>query len=816
MELNRRNFIKLVVGGVAGIHATPLPWKLADDIAIWTQNWPWVPVPERGRFHHETSVCTLCFGGCGISVRMVDSRAVKIEGREDYPVNPGGICPMGAGGLQLLYNENCRFTSPMKRVGPRGAGRFMEISWEEAIEEVSKRVKELREGGKPEKIVAIDGNRAGSTISVLIERFLNAVGSPNYIRMPSVEDVFSVVAQLMMGYSGPMAYDLENSDFILSFGAGLIEGWGSPGRMLGAWGMWHSAPQKGKVKIVQVEARASNTASKADDWIPIRPGTESALALGIAHVMIKQGTYNRDFVENYTFGFEDWVGEDGRVHMGFKRYILNEYSPELVSEITGISKGMIIKLANDFSSAKSPVVVFGKGKGDFGGSVLEAMSVLALNALAGSINMPGGVLLLEPVPFAPLPEVELDHVNLDGLNKPRLDMAGGNRYPLSGSLAHLFARNVAESKKTPVDLLFVFSSNPIYNLPDSGTFKKALKRIPYIVSFSPFKDDTSMYADLILPDHTNLEKMDEVVSPPGIQYPFYGISKPILGPLYNTRHSGDVTLQIAKSVGGVVSKSFPWENFEECVKQRLKGLFESGTGITHYDASKPVWKRLKQGAVRADYKSFEDMWKKIRNNGFWFQPFHRYGNWDNVFKSTKGKFEFYSTQLVEMVKALGGGRGDFLSKIGVSAKGDSAFMPHYEPVLSGEKKGYKLVPYEMINLSSGWLPTPPYAYKSIFDHELLGKDSFVEINPITASELGLKEGDKVMISSRVGSVKARVHMSDGAMPGYVFMPAGFGHMGYDDFQMGKGSNPMDIVVPYEDPMSGYPLWWNTVVDIKKI
>jgi anaerobic selenocysteine-containing dehydrogenase len=106
IEFNRRNFVKLMVGGAAGIHLTPLPWKLMDDIAIWTQNWPWVPVPPVGEFSHERSVCRLCPGACGIEVRKVDNRPVKIEGRTDYPVNPGGICPLGAGGLQPLHRPH--------------------------------------------------------------------------------------------------------------------------------------------------------------------------------------------------------------------------------------------------------------------------------------------------------------------------------------------------------------------------------------------------------------------------------------------------------------------------------------------------------------------------------------------------------------------------------------------------------------------------------------------------------------------------------------------------------------------------------------
>ena len=275
MEITRRNFIQLLAGGTAGIHMTPIPWKLMDDIAIWTQNWPWVPVPPLGAFDHETSVCGLCPGGCGIRVRKVGERAVKIEGRTDYPVNPGGICPLGAGGLQLLYDETIRFTSPMKRVGPRGEGQFLPISWSEALDTLAGRIRDLRDQGRPEALAAVDGNRRNSTSALLVQRLLEAVGSPNYMRMPSIEDAYAQANLLMMGSDGPMAYDLESADFILSFGAALIEGWGAPGRVIDAWGRWHENPKVKAPKIVQVESRASNTASKADAWVAARPGTEA-------------------------------------------------------------------------------------------------------------------------------------------------------------------------------------------------------------------------------------------------------------------------------------------------------------------------------------------------------------------------------------------------------------------------------------------------------------------------------------------------------------------------------------------------------------
>ncbi|MDY7037547.1 MAG: molybdopterin-dependent oxidoreductase, partial [Thermodesulfobacteriota bacterium] len=399
MELNRRNFIRLIVGGAAGIHATPLPWKLMDDVAVWTQNWSWVPVPAVGEFSHEKSVCKLCPGGCGIEVRKVGTRAVKIEGRTDYPVNPGGICPLGAGGLQLLYNENIRYTSPMKRIGPRGSGTFREISWDEALEDLSSGIADLRHKGHPEALAAIDGNPMRSSMSLLIQRLLRAVGSPNYYRIPSVEDTYAMMNMLMQGSEGPMAYDLENSDFILSFGCGLIEGWGAPGRVFNAWGLWRSDPLKKKTRIVQIESRASNTASKADQWLAPLPGTEAALALGFAHVLIKEKLYHTEFVNNYTHGFDDWTSADGKDHMGFKTLVLNNYAPAEVARITGVDSKIIIDLARKFAGSKAPLALCGKGKGSLPGSLLEFMAIQGLNALVGNINKQGGVLVHDPLPL---------------------------------------------------------------------------------------------------------------------------------------------------------------------------------------------------------------------------------------------------------------------------------------------------------------------------------------------------------------------------------------------------------------------------------
>ena len=770
VAFNRRNFIKLLIGGAAGIHVTPLPWKLMDDVAIWTQNWPWVPVPPRGAFAHAATICTLCPGGCGITVRTVDERPVKIEGRTDYPVNPGGICPLGSGGLQLLYTESLRFTGPMKRVGPRGAGEFVEISWDEALKTVADRLASLKKERKGHALAALDGNRPQSSMSLLIRKFLDATDSPNYVRMPSLEDTYAMVNRLMFGYDTPMAYDLEHADFVLSFGCGLIEGWGAPGRMLNAWSLWRSEPLKGKVKIVQVESRASNTASKADQWIAAKPGTEAALALGIAHVMIKDRLYDANFVSNHTFGFEDWTSPGGESHTGFKNLVLLHYSPDAVSRITGVGAGQIVSLARAFAGARSPIALCGKGKGDLNGSLLEGLSVQGLNALKGNINKPGGVLVHDDI----------------SLPVPYSLRTSGPAQPLS-------AAQIGEgilAGKTSVEMLLLFAANPAYTLPDGGVFRRALERIPFIASFSPFRDESSLMADLILPDHAYLEKRDDVVWPVGLQYPFYGLAQPVLKPLYDTRNTGDVLIRLADGMGGRAAASFPWKNYEELLKERALGVFEMEGGLTHHDPSQPPWEVMARGvAPKRDFSSPDELWKQLKDGGFWYRPFHRFGHREGLFRTPSGKFEFRSDQI------------------------EMAAMEKHETT-DGD---YPLVmtPYGLINLASGWAPSPPYLYKTLFDHQVRKGDSFAEMHPQTASEYRVKQGDLILVESSAGKVQARVHIFEGAMPGVVYLPFGFGHTGFSDFHQDKGANPNAIIAGPKDPLSDMSAWWRTPVRISR-
>jgi len=559
MKLDRRAFIEILVGAGlgagAGITFSPLPWKLTDDISIWTQNWPWVPVPEDGRVSHASTICQACPGNCGITVRKVKDRAVKIEGTDGYPVNDGGICPLGAAGLQLLYGP-WRVPGPVRRVGKRGAGKWEQISWDQAISEVVSRLSALRNQNKPETVTCMASSDRG-TVAQLFARFMTAYGSPNFIGGVSADDTSRIAMSLAQGERASVGFDLENAGFILSFGSGIIEGWGSPVRSIQAYGKWRSHNGNGGPTLVQIEPRMSNTAAKADKWYPVKPGTEAALALGLAHVIIKESLYDTGFVQSASSDFSEW-----------REMVLDRYAPEDVSRTTGVSAKEITKLARSFAKAERPLAVWGRGKGTAPGSLYECMAILSLNALVGNMNQSGGIWVKSDDNDMGWPRIPQDVVAENGLSKARLDGAGTDAYPLAKYRPDALPKVINE-KPDVVQALLVHDADPYYTLLDSNEVAKAFEQIPFIVSFSSYFNDTAAHADLILPNHNYLERWEDVPSPASLARPVFGLAKPAISPQFATRYAADTVMTIAKKLGGAVSDAFPWKDYPSLLKQTL-------------------------------------------------------------------------------------------------------------------------------------------------------------------------------------------------------------------------------------------------------
>ncbi len=755
MKLDRRTFLTLGLGTAAGgalaINFTPLPWKMTDDLSIWTQNWPWTPVPPTGEVTEKDTVCTLCPGGCGVSVRRVGPRCVKIEGRKDHPVNQGGICLLGLSGLQFLYGP-ARVRGPLKRAGRRGEGRFEEITWEEAIAEVAEKLKGLRDTGRPHSVACVTGPVRG-TVPSLFARFMQAYGSPNLFSPADSWDTQRMVSRLMYGVDAAPAFDLANSDFILSFGSGLLDGWGSPVAMLANHGAIHKSSARPKARVVQVEPRLSLTAAKADEWVAARPGTEGALALAMAHVIIKENLYNQNFVSFFAHGFTDWTDEFNRPQTGFARTVLERCPPSAMAAVTGLDAGAIERLARQFAKAKRPVAVCGRAQGDQAGESYTFLAVHALNALMGNINRPGGVWVRpgDQQDAPAWPEAQQDTTARAGTRRPRLDAAPVRRFPQGHGMEHLLAQSVQKGEPYKLEALLVAGGDPGYFLPDSTRVKDALAAIPLVVSFSPVYDDTALFADYILPDHLYLESTRDVPSPPGLAGRVIGLARPAVNPVYNTRHAGDAVMEIARAMGGTLAASFPWKDYEECLRQAMG-----------------------------------EKWAAMEEKGFWREEASA-PSWTETFGTPTRRFEFCP-----------------------AIQGEQRALPQvWVAKPFGDPKTHPLVavPIRSLRLENGSLGAPPFVVKALPDTVLQDDTLVVEMNPATALAFGFSEGDQGLLSTANGQAQVKIHHEDGIMPGLVGVPAGLGHVGYGRYLQGKGANFHALSGAVEDPITGNDVAW---------
>jgi menaquinone reductase, molybdopterin-binding-like subunit len=723
MKLSRRCFLSLVAGGAAGTALSPLPWKLIDDSSIWSQNWPWTPVPPDGEGTYAKSTCALCPGGCGISVRKIDDRAVKIEGAKDHPLNDGSVCMLGLSGLQLLYGPT-RIQAPLKRVGDRGKGQWETISWEQAVGEVAGKLGDIRDQGTPQSVACISPKDVG-TVPQLLHRLLSAYGSPNFLRMPSVEDAYETAIYLTQGAIGSAGVDVDNADFILSFGSAILDGYGSPVRMYKA----NSKLKELNGKLVQVEPRLSNTAAKADTWIAAKPGTEADLALAMANIMISQDMVDRDFISENTEGYDAFAG-----------MVREKYTPDAVAQKTGVDAAVIKTLAVQFAEAKKPLALYGKGKGQTPGCLKEALAVHALNALVGNVNREGGVQALDAYDYIDWPEIETDSVAAAGLQTARLDGAGTENFPNARYLTHRLA-DMGDS----IQALLVAEANPCYSLPNTQAVKAAFDKIPFIVSFSSFMDETAMNADLILPNHIYLERLEDVPVTAGVTQQVVGLCRPVVEPQHKTQHLGDTIIQIAKALKGPVAAAFPWEDYETCLKTTL-----------------------------------EEQWDTLEEDGVW-----------TASDSVQQGFETASEKFVLMNDELG------------------AIYMAEDVALDGKGNSFPLVliPYDSIRLASRYIGDPPFMMKTVSDAVIKGQHGYVEINPDTAKKLGLANGKLATLMTPVGEAKVGIRYEEGIMPGVVAMPRGLGHTAYDSFLKGKGANINQLIGSVEDPASGLDATW---------
>jgi anaerobic selenocysteine-containing dehydrogenase len=749
-------------------------------------------------------------------VRTVAGVPVKIEGNPLHPVNRGALCPRGAAALESLYDPD-RLISPLRRVGPKGTDEWEALSWDEALVALSGPLAELRSRGRPQALALIGGEYRGLT-DRLWDRFARAYGSPNYVRLRNLSpEVPEDVAVLMHGEKNPISYDLRETSFVLSFGCNWLEGWRSPVFQMQAYGHMRQGRREGRAEVAHVEPRLSYSAAKADLWIPVKPGTEGILALGLAHLILREQLYDDDFVSNHTFGFEDWVDSDGKEHKGYKRLVLEEYTPVRVSEMTGTRPETIVTLARRFAGSR-PAIALGDNRSALEGhDLFTRMAIHSLNVLVGSIGVSGGVLPgRKPPPLTVWPELELDEIAAAGLKSPRLDGAGKGERFLDTDAPGGLVEAVLEGESSPVEILILHRANPLYGRAGKENFREALEKIPLVVSLSGVPDEVSRYADLILPEHHFLESWqdDLVAHLPG--FTLFGIGQPVTKPLYDTRNPCDLILNLAEGVGGSVAASFPWESYEGLLEDSARGLFEDNRG---YVISTPADELLREVLQREGYRvpefeAFDGFWESLVAKGAWWDPAVPIESARHRFYTPSRKFEFYSqaleTRLNEVVasgeRLAQEERERMLSSLGVKTNEDGIFFPR--ALLSrgnqaNEGFPFALKTYELLTIGDGASSNLPSLQENLATHVQGCWESWVEIHPEVAEEFNLRDGDWIWVESKRNRVRVRARLFAGTRRDVVAMPVGQGHQAGGRWSQQRGVDASDLAESATAPHRGF-------------
>jgi anaerobic selenocysteine-containing dehydrogenase len=752
VDLSRRNFLGLTVVSAASVAAGDGGAQLGNVLEA-SEKPEHVP---NGVEQWLQTTCTQCPGGCGARVRLIGQRAVKLEGNPLHPITRGGLCPIAEASLQLAYNPD-RLTQPLERVGARGAGGWKPITWEQALDVLANRLHSHRTTEGAETLLLMLGRSQGLAPE-LLRRFARAFGTPEVLEL-GAHDPAADALWLTQGVRATPNYDLEHARYILSFGVPLVDGWHGPVRQMIALGEIRQGTPGRRGKLVQIEPRLSATAAKADEWIPLNPGTEGALALGIGHVLVAEGLYNRAFVAEHTFGFEDNASS-----RGFRSILLQDYSPARVTAITGVSEETIVRLAREFARF-GPGLAIGPVT-PRSNTVECAIAVQSLNALLGSIETAGGMSVPSGSGLPELPEFELDGAAHKGLSYA-LRSRGDGVLPLDRRVDSVasWLEHVSDATK----LVLLWQANPLFTDAEPGRCREALSRIPFTATITPFLDETAAYADLVLPETSFLESWDVLGTPPALPESLVNVAQPVLQPRGEARAAGEIVLALAQKLGGSIAAAFPWTSLEEVARAHADALYRRGSGsvFAGRDPSAP--------AAKAD--SADAFWQALLGAGGWVSARPGAASVANAFRTRSGRFEFYSHNLTEAFKSAPAPASKaLLENAALPATDPRVFLPHHAQPLPGAAQEFplQLLLFATLALGRGEHANQPFLQEIIGPHLNVQWESWAELNPATAATLGVADGELVWLETEHTRLQVRAKLFPGIVPGVVALPLGQG------------------------------------------
>ena len=650
------------------------------------------------------SVCMPCHCNCGVLVHVKDGKVIKIEGDPDFPENEGSMCVRGLSFTQLLYHPD-RLKYPMKRVGEKGGGKWQRISWDEALDTIASKIKEAKGKYGPESIAFnfCDGDRGNRDPGWALQ---TALGSPmicgtdaHYCLRPQATASMVTFGKGIF-FTGHEGFDFANSKCILIWGANLLESQPSKGKEI-------IKGLKNGAKLIAVDPRFTNLASKADLWLQISPATDGALALGMLNYIIEQELYDKEFVGKYCYGFEQLKER------------VNAYPLSRVSAITWVPEEDIRKAATMYATLKPASLALFMGL-SMNTNAMQAMRAIhMLIALTGNVDVKGAHLILDPTHKPKTGDRELY------MTKEEMAKAPGvkERPMFYGSEALVMSHSHPPSffdmlyTGEPYKIRVLLSVNdPVMGHQDSKKIREAMKKVNFFVDIDYFITPTASVADIVLPAATYLER-DKVWG--SVTYHnFFCVAEKAIEPVGECRDEVEVFIELAKRLG--LTLPIPMSS----VKERNDWILRP-TGKT-FDELRG------KGVVYVPYES-----KKYEKEGY-------------KFPTKTGKIELYSKHY---------------EKYGYDP------LPYYEEPPQSPYSTPELFEQYPLILITGSRTNCFYhgLGRQIPWLRELCPDPTLEIHPDTADKLGIKDDDWVWIETTQmkGRVKQKAELTLGIHPKVV-------------------------------------------------
>ena len=680
-KFSRRDFLKLAGVGAA----TTAVLTGCGPASRYVKREPYMQMPEynyNGQSTYYATTCRECAAGCGLVVRTSQGRAIKTEGNANNPLNLGKTCARGQATLHGLYNPD-RVTDPIKR-GSRGSDSTQVVEWDAAIQVVADALK----NNNPEEIAFLMG-MAPDHLFDLVSDLAKATGMNAPVRfgalsMFEARATLSKAAENLFGQASLPFFDVGGAQVVFSFGANFLETWLSPVPYTRGFAGLREGKTKLRGKFVQFESRMSATGGKADEWIPLRPGTEALVALAIGKLA-------------------------SEIRGGAKPKAFAGVDPIDVASKSGIKLETLEHLAEMFAGSNGALAIPGGAALGQSNGLAVAEAVLALNAISDNFGKPGGVYLSALAP-----------------NQTEYQR------PASAQEMQEFVQKMVDGK---IKVLFVHGVNPMFELPAALGFGAASKTVSQIISFATFPDETAFEADYVFPDHHGLESWGYQRVATGSAQPVLSGSQPVVSPYYNTRATADVLIAAAQLAGDKFAKALPFVDEVEFLQSKVASLMSETDGsISGIDL--PTF-----------MASFQ------QHGGFWKMSDARVApSAGDVLSSS-----------ISAEEAAFVGEGEFF------------FVPFVSPTLAEA------------GANKPWLQELPDPTTTVM------WNTWVEMNPETAHELGIENDDVVKIVSEAGELEVPVYVYPAIRPDTIAMPFGQGHTAYGRYAADRGVNPANLL-----------------------